>query len=103
MRPVRITQVLVGLATSAFLAFGGCGDSASGLSTDGAALDAPASTSTDVPTVADVGGTLEPFAVGCFVATTGLCVAEPGRRWARRMPGRTCLRRVHPSVRRGLR
>lgn len=42
MRPMRIAQVLVGLATSVFLALGGCGDSASELSTDGAAeLDAP--------------------------------------------------------------
>ena len=76
---MRIAQILVGLATSAFLVLGGCGDSASGLSTDGAAeLDAPASTGgslggsggaatggaggtapTDVSTVAEVDGSLD--------------------------------------------
>ena len=45
MRSMRITWVLIGLATSLSLAVTGCGKSASGLATDGAAkVDAPAST-----------------------------------------------------------
>ena len=92
MRPMRIAQVLIGLTTSVFLAHGGCGQAASGLSTDGAAkLDTPASTggslggsggpatggaggtaSTDAATVAEAGADTPPSDPGCSL----LCIAS---------------------------